>query len=110
MRRDWSEARAKVDREGACRNCAKTVGLESAHVLAREYDRYHPIRDEGDWEPGQVHPDRIIPLCRHCHQTLQHGGKLDVLRLLTVHEQVQAVADAGSIERARKFLIPRVEA
>jgi hypothetical protein len=109
MKRDWAEARAKVDLEGRCRNCGKRTGLEAAHVLAREYDRYHPVRDEGDWTPGQVHPDRIIPLCRHCHHDLQHGGKLDTLRLLTEAEQVQAVADVGSIERARSLLIPRTQ-
>lgn len=108
--RDWTAARAKVDAEGQCRNCGKNRGLEAAHTLAREYDRKPPAFPDGEWKPYLVHPDRIIPLCNYCHQTLQHGGKLDVLRLLTRDEQIQAVADVGSIERARRFLIPREEA
>lgn len=115
MRRDWQAARTKVDAERCCRCCGSVMRVEAAHTLGREHDEAPPLRGGDDWRyrrPTIVHPDRIIPLCgpatdtTTCHGK-QHAGRLDVLRLLTLDEQLQAVADAGSIEAARVRLIPR---
>ena len=105
--RSWTAAREKVELEGVCRNCGTPNALESAHVIGREHDADFPVRNE-DWSPYDVAPDRIIPLCYDCHQgpNGQHSGRLEVLRLLTLPEQIQAVADAGGISRAMQLLSP----
>lgn len=108
--RSWVAAREKVDLEGMCRNCSTPYRLEAAHVIGRTHDGDPPVRDE-DWSPFDVHPDRIIPLCgpatdsTTCHGK-QHAGCLEMLPLLTREEQVQAVADVGSISRAMQLLSP----
>lgn len=66
-----------------------------------------------DWSVSKVlvHPDRVIPLCgpatstNTCHG-MQHNNRLNVLRLLTLTEQIQAVADAGGIYAALQRLDP----
>lgn len=110
MKRDWSQAHEKVGREGRrCRVCKTRIRIECAHIIGREHDREDPLR--GDWLPGDVVPDRIIPLCgpatdpKTCHGK-QHAHRLELLPYLTIHEQLQAVADAGGIEQARIKLIP----
>lgn len=114
-RRDWSEARSKVEREGRCRVCGD-VGtaiayLEAAHVIGREHDNkaigFGPKEDRSMlW----VSPLRIVPLCRHmqggCHPKYD-AHELDLLPYLTVEEQAQAVLDAGSIELARNRICGR---
>jgi hypothetical protein len=106
MRRLWHRATDKLLAEQRCRACGSTERLERAHVIGRERDRHPPVGWDGPWEePYLVHPDRIIPLCWRCHRA-QHERKLDIPPLLTTAEQVQAVADAGSIELARKRLAP----
>ena len=101
--RNWTHARDKVLREGVCRvpTCEAT-NLDAAHIIGRTHDYTVPLRvtfDEEVWAPGKVWPYRIIPLCSE-HHRLQHAGQLDILPLLTIEEQAQAVADAGGIERA----------
>ena len=108
--RNWQAAREKVDLEGCCRVCGTTFRIEAAHVVAREHDASFPVRNE-DWSPYDVAPDRIIPLCgpatdtTTCHGK-QHAKTLDLLTHLTEPEQVQAVADAGSISTAYTLLMP----
>lgn len=112
-RRDWSDARAKVAREGCCRACGSTWQLEAAHVVGREHDGKGTFSDY-DESRGQprprlgkrwVLPLRIIPLCAGCHRK-EHRHELDTLPLLTLDEQLQAVADCGGIEQARVRLAP----
>ena len=100
MRRDWSAARAKVDREGRCRNCPNTWPLETAHVIGRARDR----RENGK---AIVDPDSVIPLCGDCHR-LYDLGQLDILPLLTTTEQARAVLDAdGMITALRRVTSER---
>ena len=100
MRRDWSKARAKVDREGCCRVCGTTARrIEAAHIVGREHD------------DKVVVPIRIVPLCgpatdtTTCHGK-QHARRLDLLAYLSVPEQAQAVFDAGGISQAYDLLAP----
>lgn len=116
LRRDWTYAE---DKRGPCRNCGATYRVELAHVTERTSDRYQPLRiedgDPADWTgekgPIYVHPDRVLPLCgpatdvTTCHGK-DHAKRLDLLPLLTLPEQIQAVADAGGIELARRRLAP----
>lgn len=124
MRRDWRDARDKVQREGRCRNCGATDRIEAAHVSGRRHDRATPLHDLASGllradsplpfliprESGKalyVDPVDVIPLCgpatdsRTCHGQYD-TGRLDVLPLLTVPEQVAAVIRLGGIEAARR--------
>jgi hypothetical protein len=109
VKRDWSLARAKCDAEGGCRNCG-FPRVEAAHIVGREHDDDPPLRAEELpwWRPGIVAPDRVLGLCHDCHQGPQgvHAKRLDLLPLLTLDEQLQAVADAGGIGRAYDLLMP----
>lgn len=112
MRRDWSAARAKCDQQG-CRICG--LPAEAAHTIGRVHDKQHAVAVQNDgrrigvlW----VHPDRIVPLCGPTpggHHGQYDRGELDLLPHLTLPEQLQAVADAGSIELARKRLVGHVD-
>lgn len=104
-KRDWSDARAKIDAEGGlCRVCA-AFSAEAAHIIGRSHDEPKT--------PGSktlyVKPERIVPLCcvpdRRCHERYD-AHALDLLSYLTLDEQVQAVRDAGGIESARRRLCP----
>lgn len=88
---DWSEAILKRDSEGACRICGD-AHVEAAHVMGRKHDR------------GFVHPDRIVPLCPR-HHVRYDAHDLDIMGVLTLDEQLQAVIDAGGIERARRRIV-----
>lgn len=114
--REWGPARAKVDAEGVCRVCGKPPGpgrtLEAAYVVGRAHDNMLALRDplaHLKVSALLVHPDRIIPLCgpststSSCHGQ-QHAGRLDLLPFLSRGEQVQAVADCGSIASAFRRL------
>lgn len=61
----------------------------------------------------RVDPDRVIPLCgpfpAGCHGA-EHRHELDTLPLLSLEEQLQAVADAGGIENARIRTCPSLYA
>lgn len=105
-RRDWSLTHGKAS--AGCRVCG--LPAERAHVVGREHDRHEPINPPPGWRPYVVVPDRIVPLCGPTpggHHGQYDRGELDVLPYLTLPEQIQAVADAGSIELARKHLIGR---
>jgi hypothetical protein len=103
--RVWKYAREKVDLEGSCRRCGGVMELQAAHVIGRVKDQYPPIFFE-DWKPYTVAPERILPLCRPCHEAFD-GGRISIEALLTTDEAAQAVADAGTIEGARVRLTPR---
>ncbi len=110
-RRVWDKATEKVAAEGSrCRVCGSRFAIERAHVIGREHDSKPPVHADF-WRPWVVAPDRIVPLCgpvtdpASCHGT-QHAKRLDLLPYLTLDEQLQAVADAGSIARAYTLLVP----
>lgn len=116
MKRDWSAAREKVEREGTCRWAIRQLQgfdpirpcdgpLEAAHILGREHDKKTPIKWYLEWEPYKVMPDRVVPLCRR-HHRLFDSHDLDLLGYLTPEEEAQAVLDAGSLESARRRLAP----
>lgn len=89
-RRNWKEARAKVDAEnGRCRVCG-APNAEAAHVIPRSL------------APGvgnNMSADNIVPLCRDCHTEYDHH-RLSLLEYLGMAEQVAAVRSAGSIALA----------
>ena len=88
-RRDWTEARAKVDAEYQCRVCGYRGSLEAAHVVPRSLG-------------GGQKADSVVPLCRRCHTDFD-GLRLDLIPYLTKSEQAEAVRVLG-IERARRRL------
>ncbi len=104
LRRDWREARRKLEREGRCRVCGETRDLEAAHVMGREHDAVL-VGPKGG-ETVYVHPDCIVPLCGGFTDNFCHGKydarQLDLLPHLHIHEQVRAVEDAGGILSALK--------
>jgi hypothetical protein len=91
-RRNWEKAREKVDREGMCRVCQKSGRLESAHVL----DRRH------DFDPAEVDPDDIVPLCQECHGKYD-SRKLDLLPYMTYPEQAAAVRKVGILRSLNRL-------
>lgn len=106
-RRDWGGAREKVDRQGVCafgRAGGCEGRLEAAHVVGRVHDVAPAVRDP---EMGSyyVHPDRVVPACSKHHRAYD-AGELDLVEFLSTEEQVQAVADAGSIVAALRRTAP----
>ena len=106
LRRDWTDARAKVEREACCRFCgfsgASQSLLEAAHIIGRKHDPILAGPRGGKYI--YVHPDSTIPLCGpfthgNCHMEYDQGN-IDILPHLTLHEQVRAVEDAGGIVSA----------
>lgn len=91
MKRNWSQARAKVDREGECRICTARRDLESAHIIPRSLG-------------GGQSEDAIVPLCPDCHRKYD-SGSLDLLPALSYAEQAEAVRVVG-IHRALARLSP----
>ena len=89
MRRDWSEAREKVENEGRCRVCKASGPLDAAHVIPRS----------ANGSVDNMSHLSVIPLCRICHSR-QHTAKLDILPFLTLDEQMAAVRAAGGIVSA----------
>lgn len=85
--RDWSAAKEKVEQEGICRNCRTNRLLTPAHLIHRGMG-------------GNMEADNIIPLCIQCHAAYDKH-ELDILKLLTVDEQIAMVRCAGGIENAR---------
>ncbi len=114
-KRDWTDARAKVEEEGCCRICKRSDRkLEAAHILGREHDepklKVEPIT--GELVPSKtlhVEPDRIVPLCgpfpEGCHGDVDYN-RVNLVHYLTIDEQVQAVKDAGGIAPAWVKLAP----
>lgn len=103
-RRDWTQARAKVDTEGRCRNCRRQGGpgtslfLEAAHVIGREHDQPSLHDERVLW----VAPIDVVPLCRMCH-ALYDDRRLDLLPVLTVEEQAAAVRKVGIVSATRRM-------
>ena len=78
----WTAAVKKCREEGRCRNCGSRDGLETCHVIARSIG-------------GKMKPESVLPLCFRCHR-LQHEHRLEILPLLTLDEQLEAVRVVGS--------------
>lgn len=110
-RRDWADARAKVEEEGSCRICKTSDRkLEAAHVLGRQHDEPKVNKATGEiLKELYVHPDRIVPLCgpfpEGCHGDVDYN-RVNLVHNLTIDEQVQAVKDAGGIAPAWVKLAP----
>lgn len=96
-KRDWTDARAKVEAEGRCRLCGITRGLQAAHTIGRVHDAK---RGATRW----VDPDGIVPLCEVDHQAYDRH-EVDLLGYLTAAEEVFAVRTVG-LEQARRRLAP----
>lgn len=100
-KRDWTDARAKVEAEGRCRlgpeGCEGK--LEAAHIVGRAYDQWHPHKPHVD--QLYVNPDSIAVLCTRHHREYDLH-QTSILETLTTDEQVRAVADTGSILTALK--------
>jgi hypothetical protein len=96
--RDWTAARAKCDREQACRACCRGP-VEAAHIIPRSRVKPGPGEDERN----------IVPLCRACH-TAYDGGRLDILPLLSLEEQSYAVGLVGMAEAMRRITNERMAA
>lgn len=119
QKRDWSAARAKVDREGECRLWGGRQGecegrLEAAHLIGRDRDSVPLIAQEGDgFRTGpviRVAPERIVPLCAR-HHGMYDRHEVDLLGRLHLVEELQAVADSrvgweSGIECSRRRLAP----
>lgn len=90
-RRNWKPLIEKVTDEGQCRYCGSGGPLDPAHIWPRSLG-------------GTMELSNIIPLCRTCH-TRYDGGQLDILPVLSLDEQIQAVREAGGIARAYRHLI-----
>jgi len=99
-KRDWKDARAKVEDEGRCRICHIERGLQAAHVTRREFDRPKPGQ-KTRW----VNPDSIIALCPVCHAAYDRH-ELSILAHLTHAEQVKALEDMNTIEAVRRRTDP----
>jgi hypothetical protein len=102
-RRNWDQALEKVMLAGGrCRVCDSRDMVQCAHIIGRENDCYQPMRDEGDWREWTVYPDRIVPLCKRCHEDYD-THKLDLLPYLHEHEVHQAIADCARSGRSNGF-------
>jgi predicted restriction endonuclease len=105
-RRDWTEARAKVDDEAQCRVCGKHEGvryvdangmwsrvrLEAAHLWQRS-------------QGGTENPNNIVPLCQDCHRLLD-AHRLNIGHVLTDEENAELTRQAGSIGSAYRRAYP----
>lgn len=102
LRRDWTEARQKVSREGRCRICGSSELLQAAHTISR---RLQDVEVEGprDGTYLLVKADAVIPLCQD-HHYLYDQRLIDILPHLHLHEQTYAVETAGGIVSAYKRL------
>ena len=84
-RRNWAEARAKVDAEdGCCRICGSPYA-DAAHVIPR-----------GLAGTGHMGADDVVGLCRE-HHTQYDAHTLNLLPYLRISEQLAAVSAAGGI-------------
>ncbi len=94
MKRDWTEARDKVEAEGCCRACGATGELDAAHVIARSLSGAR-----------SMNADSVIPLCRSCH-VAQHAHRLELLPMLSSEEQVEATRVVGLARAYRLTTLP----
>lgn len=99
--REWDAAIEKCRDEGQCRYCGIQANLQAAHTIKRQYDE----RVKPGSRNRRVNPDGVIPLCAHCHD-LQERGEISILGVLSLDEQLYAVARLGTIEAARRRLDP----
>ncbi len=106
LRRDWSAARAKLEREGKCRVCGTTRDLQCSHTIGRKYQDVPVVGPRGG-KVWLVKEDAVVPLCgptpQGCHGKYDRR-ELDLLPYLSVEEQVYAVECAGGIVRAFRRL------
>lgn len=91
-RRDWKEARGKVDAESECRVCGSGEGLQAAHTIGRTHDPSN----------GKVRPVDIVPLCVKCHMEYD-GRSLNLLPYLSHEEQAAAVEHVGIMSALRRL-------
>lgn len=106
--RDWTHARLKVDTEDCCRlgrdeNCEGP--LEAAHIIGCDRDQFDSFGNPWTMKRWTVLASRVIPLCRR-HHRLYDDHQVDVLPVLRIHEQIQAVVDADGLELARRRTAP----
>lgn len=99
--RDWSAAREKVDREGACRAANLHEGpcegaLEAAHIGWRRLDT------RGNGGRLVVLSVRIVPLCTKAHR-LYDAHELDLTSVLFPSECSQLVLDVGLVTAVRRI-------
>ena len=92
-RRDWSAAREKCEAEdNRCRVCRK-AGVDAAHIIPRSRNGTE----------SNMTADAILPLCRWCHQRQHSAEGLDILSVLTLDEQIEAVKNANGIATAYRY-------
>lgn len=103
MKRDWSDATAKVQQEGRCRLHAlhECDGpLQAAHVIGRRYDKPAvplTVRAAVALAPPLiVRAVDTVPLCRRHHHAYD-ARQLDILPYLTLQEQAAAVEHVGIV-------------
>lgn len=110
-KRQWDDARNKVEEEGCCRVCGipggshidgQRVHIEAAHTIGRAKQDEIVVGPRGG-EILTVKPESIIPLCGDCHRQYD-ARRLDLLAYLTLPEQVNAVEAAGGIYAANERL------
>lgn len=83
--------------------------LEAAHITGRRNDSKPPLRPVDGLTKGEVHPDRVVPLCgpstdsRSCHNQYD-SHRLDLRYSLTAEEWGQAIKDAGGFGLAERRL------
>lgn len=120
-KKQWNDAREKIDREGACRNCGlsweSVMSLQAAHTVNQKLqDRTKVVPldepDRSERIPKNfvrviwVNPDSVIPLC-----VTQDGGchgkydahQLDILGLLTYEEEADAVRAVGIVRAVKRL-------
>lgn len=124
LRRDWSIANEYRAAQGGCCVICGKPNSELAHIIRREYDNRPPLNCHYEgvelfyeaphglvpWKSGLVVPERVILLCgpattSSTHHGIYDGpasgrGELNLLAHLSKQQQLQAVADAGSIMAA----------
>jgi|SRR5687768_14287697 len=91
MKRDWTAAIDKCEKEGTCRICRRG-NPEPAHLWHRGLG-------------GSMDADNIVPLCR-THHHLFDSHRIDLLPYLSEAEQIRLVQETGSIETARRRVLP----
>jgi 5-methylcytosine-specific restriction endonuclease McrA len=102
VKRDWSEALRKLERECCCRVCGSTTDLQAAHTIGRARQDVEVVGPRGG-KTLVVKEDSIIPLCQPCHEAYD-ARRLDLLPYLFLPEQVAAVEAAGGIASANARL------
>jgi hypothetical protein len=90
-RRNWTFARAKVSKEGFCRKCGTSNGVQAAHILGRAYDN-----------GVVVLPCAIVPLCPSCHRQYD-DHELDLWPYLTTIERRRAIHRLGEGDARRRI-------